>query len=91
MAFFGRPTSFGSSSGFAIPTVTKTRISFWTFWRLFHPKSFGPIHGSLRRYGMPESTSSSVVFDSPPMTAVAPSFIVNSVVSRLTSMMGYCV
>ena len=48
-AFFGRPRSFGSSAGLAMPIVTKTMISFCTFWRLFQPKSVCPIQGILCR------------------------------------------
>lgn len=46
-AFFGRPTSSGSSAGLAMPIVTQTMISFCTFWRLFQPKSFGPTFAEM--------------------------------------------
>ena len=48
-AFLGSPMSFGNASGWAMPTVTQTMISYCTFWRLLLPKRRWPIHGSFRR------------------------------------------
>ena len=64
------------------PTVTKTMISFCSFTRIFEPKRRGPIHQMLRRNGMPLSFCVSTVRERPPITAVVPLAMLNSVTSR---------